>query len=188
MRVLVMTVPESPYLTYLRARIPQLEVVTDTTRSCLDTFIAQLDVIGPDPALRMQDDIILTMDFLAKATQEIHEHPTSVIQFFSMRADDVTVGSRWDRSYMMNQCCYLPHGYAVLLAEFAPKWRAKHPEHPNADDTMLNDWLRSRKEQYWLSVPSLVQHRVAKSRLGARSSKRQSPTFADPDGSDPWLV
>ncbi len=187
MRVVVMTVPESPYLQYLRMRIPQLEIVTDTTRCCLDTFVAQLHRIGPDAALRLQDDIVLTVDFLVKAEAEIRQFPNSVIQFFSMRKDDLTVGSRWDRNYMMNQCCYLPRGYAERLADFAQPWRALHPEHPNADDMVINAWLRSRREPYWLSVPSLVQHRVAKSRLGARSSRRQSPTFCDPDGSDPWL-
>jgi len=180
-RVIVMTVPESPWTAYLQARIPQLEVVMDTTRNHFDTFLASLAHQGEDPALRLEDDIVLTKQFLAKAEAVIAMKPRAVIQFFSMRKDDPTAGSRWDRGFLMNQCCYFPAGYATELLEYAEAWRPAYPDHPSGTDLMVQHWLKGRKEPYWLSVPSLVQHRNTKSRIGARSTYRQSQTFRDPD-------
>jgi hypothetical protein len=169
-------------LDYLRGKLPALEVVFDTTRHSPDTFCAALKLAGTDPILLLEDDIVLTRDFLPKVEavrRQLHRH---VINFFSMRKADLSVGSRWDRSYLMAQCTYYPPRYAASLLAFAPGWRATRPQDERGgSDTMVNAWLRAIRQPYWLSVPSLVQHRNAKSRLGPRSSHRQSPTFVDPD-------
>ena len=192
-RILLQTVPGSEWTAYLCARIPQLEVITDSTGNALDTFLAVLRAAGRDAIVRIEDDIILTREFLPKLAAVIAAHPRHVIQCFSMRQADLTEGSRWDRAYMMNQCVYLPPGYAQAVALFAAGWRverergwddAMRAKTRGGTDSLLRDFLKARKEAYWLSVPSLVQHRDTKSRLGARSSRRQSPTFVDPDVDD----
>ena len=53
-------------------------------------------------------------------------------------------------------------------------------EHPNGTDAMVRDFLKDRKEKYWIHCPSLVDHRQGKSVIDPRrSSKRQSFTFVE---------
>jgi len=180
-RIIVTTMPDSRFISYLLDRLPTLEVVEDTKRDAWDTYMRSLEVQGDDPAIHMEDDILLTRDFAAKAQAVIDKRPDSVIQFFSMRGKDLTVGSRWDRQFAMNQCTYLPAGYPAAFMPFAESW-TRRAENPYGYDTCFNDWLRSRREPYWISVPSLVEHRVAVSRIArSRSSRRQSKTFTDLD-------
>jgi hypothetical protein len=80
----------------------------------------------------------------------------------------------------MAQCFYLPAGYSALIADFKQYW-SEFDAHPTGVDLMVNDFLRLRKEKYWIHIPNLVDHRVAKSLIDPRrSSKRQSKTFTDP--------
>lgn len=47
-------------------------------------------------------------------------------------------------------------------------------------DLMVADWLKGRREKYWIHVPSLVQHRTLPSLIDSRrSTKRQSQTFEE---------
>jgi hypothetical protein len=182
MRVICQTVPGSPWMLYLRAKLPGLIEVVDPHKDAYGNYIRSLEIQGDEPAIHIEDDIILTTHFLAKAEAVIAEHPRDIIQFFSMRKDDATKGSRWDRQFSMNQCTYLPRYTALDIAAYAEPWRTRYPEHRRGGyDLMLRDWLKGRNEAYWLHVPSLVQHREAKSRISPRSSRRQSPTFQEPD-------
>ena len=177
--IICQTVPESPWMVYLRAKIPGLEVVCDQHRDAYNCFIEALTVQGDRAGLQIEDDIILTKNFFAKARAVIDQRPGVVINFFSLR-NDADKGPRWDRRFSMNQCTYYPAGYATQIAEFATRW-----ERPSGNrgyrDTMVRAFLNERDERHWLHTPSLVQHRSAPSRLGPRSTKRQSPTFTDPD-------
>lgn len=181
MRVIVTAMPWSPYLTYLRGRIPPLEVVMDSTLNAFDTFQASLSQQGIDPAIKLEDDALLTRNFLSKAEAVIANGPSVVMQFFSMRKADLVLGSRLDRKYSSNVGMYLPAGYALPLLDYSRAWRAMHPEHPTGYDLMMDDWLKSRSEPHWIVVPNLVDHRKGPSRIGPRSSERKSLTFQDPD-------
>lgn len=153
--------------------------IVDQKRDAMDTFIRSLEAAGTGRVVHMEDDILLCKDFEVKINAAILEHPSSVIQFFSMRGADLTQGSRWEpgRTFLMNQCFYLPEGYSADLLEFAHGW-TRYQEHPTGYDILMQDWLKSRKERYWLHVPSLVQHRDCKSEISPRrSSRRQSTTF-----------
>jgi hypothetical protein len=180
----------APWVPYLQARIPDVEIALDTQRDVWGNFDRALRMQGDDPAIQLEDDIVLTRNFREKAQAVIDSKPASVISFFSMRKDDLTIGSRWDRNFLMLQCTYLPATYARLLREFRVTWvRTDAGPHIGGCDTMIRNFLQSRREKYWISVPSLVEHRVVKSRINPiRSSKRQSKTFVDPDGEAPWLT
>lgn len=173
-------------LEYLSRHIPNLEVVWDQTRNAMDTFLLACSEAGDDPVVRLEDDIVLTKDFVAKVTEVVEQHPETLIQFFSMRKADLTVGSRWENgaSYLMNQCAYYPAGMSRRLIDFyhSPAWQAYTSEHPNGTDFMVQRMLQSEKQQYRLHCPSLVDHLVMKSVIDPRrSSKRQSKTFVDPE-------
>lgn len=172
------------YVRYLKARLPDLEVVWDRGHDATGTFLRALgyDMAGGEGALHLEEDIELTTGFVQKVEDVLAEHGDHLVQFFSCRdTKDLTVGSRWDRDFLMAQCFWLPPGYAAEIRAYSARW-PKHEEHPNGLDLMVGDWLRERRERYWLHVPSLVQHRRGPSMLGPRSSARQSATFTDP-----WL-
>ena len=153
----------------------------DQKKSAIDTFLRSLMMAGNEPCIHMEEDVILTKDFYNKIHNAISERPKSFIQFFSMRKKDLTEGSRWDGNFLMNQCFYAPDGYSKLMLDYFPKWADKKiKDHPNGTDQMVCDFLKSRKEKYWIHCPSLVDHRIAKSTIDPRrSSKRQSLTFID---------
>jgi len=181
MRVIIRAVPErEEFINYLKKHLPEAEWCMDKKRDAMDTFVRAMEMAGDDACLHMEEDVILTERFLGKINAAISRQPDAVIQFFSMRKDDITVGSRYDNNFIMGQCFYLPAGYSALIADFKQYWSGLK-EHPTGVDMMVNDFLRIRKEKYWLHVPSLVEHRVTKSTIDPRrSSKRQSKTFTEP--------
>lgn len=186
-RVIVTAVPErQATVEYLQHHIPHLEVVWDQKRSLMDTFLRACEQTGPDPVIRLQDDIILTRRFLDKAAAVIESHPQDVIQFFSMRKDDLTFGTRWcpGSTYLMNQCFYLPAGLSERLIDFywSPAWSKFHNSHPTGDDSMMAEMFRIERRKYLLFCPSLVDHQRTRSVVNPkRSSARQSLTFTDPE-------
>jgi hypothetical protein len=165
------------FIDYLTRALPTAEWCFDEKRDAMDTFLRALDMAGDGPALHMEDDVVLCEHFLARAAWAVMQRPNTVIQFFSMRKADLDIGSRLDRNFMMTQCFYLPAGYSAALRAYHPDWPARH-EHPTGFDIMIGDWLRLRREPYWVNVPNLVDHRVGPSLINPRrSSRRVSKTF-----------
>ena len=166
----------------MQEQIPHLEICMDTTRnnySAYETFLNCLEMGAGDPVVHLEDDAVLCEDFITKIEAAISWHPRNVIQFFSMRKDDLRIGSRWQSGakYMMNQCHYSPKGFDSSLLAYARVW-PRLKEHPSGYDTMMGDFLKLNKAKYWNHVPNLVDHRIAKSMIDPRrSSKRQSLTF-----------
>ncbi len=162
----------------MRAELPaNAEWVYDTTRNAMDTFFAALDLVGSSAAVHMEDDIILASNFEPRIMQAIAASPSSVIQFFSMRKADRTIGTRLDRNFLMGQCFYLPPNYSAEVRAYHAGWKDRL-RHPTGLDLLVGDFLRSRREQYWIVCPNLVDHVVGVSVIDARrSSKRQSKTF-----------
>lgn len=174
-------VPERErWLPEIAAQIPQLELVCDVTRNPLDTFLLAMLTIGADAAVHVEDDIVLTSHFLEKIEAEISSRPNILQQFFSLRKTDTELGSRLmpGRTFCMAQCFYLPAGYAEAVYDYYPSWPGRVVHGNSGSDLIVAGLLASRREKYWLHVPSLVQHRVARSAADPRrSSKRQSMSF-----------
>lgn len=188
-RMIIRGVPDrTEHINYLKRVLPEAEWCMDK-RYHLDidnkikstlNFIDALMIAGNEPCLHLEEDVIITNNFVEKINKAISERPNELIQFFSMRKADIEIGSRYDNNFMMNQCFYLPSGYGLLIAQYYNTWHRKD-EFPGGYDMMMNDWLKTRKEKYWIHVPSLVEHRVAQSVADKRRSKnRQSKTFIDP--------
>jgi GR25 family glycosyltransferase involved in LPS biosynthesis len=154
-------------------------VIWDETHDAFATWRRVLAAVGDEAAVVLEDDVILTQNWREKVEAVIAVHPGEVIQFFSMRADDLRVGSRSEpgRTYLMNQCHYLPPGAASSLLAYSEDWKERAPEHPTGMDTAMARWMQDNKMRYWLHVPSLVQHRPWKSAIARRSSGRQSRSF-----------
>lgn len=176
LRVMCMSIHE---VRHLLDEVRYLTPIVDRYKDPKETFLRMLESVGDDAGLFMEDDIILCDDFVKKAFDEIRKRPNNVIQFFSMRKDDLTIGSRYitGSKYLMNQCFYLPEGMAKEILEFAKDWKGWEKD-PTGLDTLIASYLKSKKLRYWNVCPNLVDHKVQKSRIDSRrSSKRQSLTF-----------
>ncbi|MDD2286493.1 MAG: hypothetical protein PHQ11_13975 [Paludibacter sp.] len=165
---------------YLQRYLPNAEYLIDVGNA-RDAFLEAMRTAENDAVVHMEEDIWLTQGFQNKIEAVIREHPNEVIQFFSMRKADIEVGSRYEpgRTFMMNQCFYLPEGYSRAILDYFPRWPAKD-EHRAGHDIMIADFLKERKDKYFLSVPSLVDHREGKSLIHPRRpTKRQAKVFED---------
>lgn len=187
-RVIVTAVPQrSTLLPYLQTHIPHLEVVWDQKRNAMDTFLRGCLEAGNDPVLRIEDDILLTRRFLEKTEEVIKNHPDDVIQFFSMRRKDLTIGSRWEpgSTFMMNQCYYLPSGVSRQIYDYywSADWQTKYAKDaPTGYDILMARLFQQQRRRYWLHVPSLVEHLITPSVINPkRPMRRQSLTFTDPE-------
>lgn len=165
------------YLPSIVAEIPNVIIIMDRHRKPMETFLNALSIAGEKPTVHLEDDVILCKDFRVRAERIIEQYPDSVIQFFSMRSDDIKIGQRWDNSFCSSMCFYLPYNYSTLIRRYYPRWERRE-EHPTAYDYLVNDFLRDRKERYLIVVPNLADHRQIKSAINPkRSSKRISRTF-----------
>tara|TARA_R110000796_G_scaffold241528_1_gene363148 strand:+ start:422 stop:979 length:558 start_codon:yes stop_codon:yes gene_type:complete len=183
-RIIIKAVPiRAQFIKYLKLKLPNAEWCFDKNNSAFDTFLRSLDMAGNDPAIHMEEDILLTKDFEIKANSVINQNQNKVIQFFSMRKKDITEGSRLDNNFLMNQCFYAPKNYSKMMLDYFNEWSKQNLKtHPTGTDKMVCDFLKSRREKYLISVPSLVEHRICRSIIDPRrSSKRQSLTFINPD-------
>jgi ParB-like chromosome segregation protein Spo0J len=184
MRIIIKSCGRPEFVNYLKQRLPNAEFCFDQRQDAMDTFIRSLEMAGDEAALHLEDDIILTVNFIKKVEAVINQIGKDVmIQFFSIRPTDLKKGARMDRKFSMNQCTYFPKGYSSSLREFAPAWIENNPKAPTAYDWMMDEWLRSRKEAHYINIPSLVQHRQEISAINkTRSRFRQSKTFIAADG------
>jgi hypothetical protein len=188
-KIIIRGVPDrQEYIDYLNRVLPEAVWCMDTRFYTepdskirhMKNFIDALMMGADTPCVHMEEDIIITKDFINKLNNVITQRPNELIQFFSMRGDDIKKGSRYDNNYIMNQCFYLPAGYGRHIAEYYTRWD-RLAELPSGSDLMINDWLKTRKEKYWIHVPSLVEHRVTRSMIEKRRpQRRQSKTFIDP--------
>lgn len=183
-RVIIKAVKEErpDCVAYLKKHIPEAEFCFDQNRDAMDTFLRSLEMAGKDAVIHMEEDIWLTENWRIKIEEAISEFPEVLIQFFSMRKDDIEVGSRWDygRNFLMNQCVYYPAGLSLAVREYARSWD-KYDTHPTGTDSMVADFLQHYGLKYWIHVPNLVDHREEQSLINSkRSSARTSKTFKDP--------
>ena len=178
MRVIIRAMPaRADCMAYLSKELPNAEWCIDKTQNAMDTFTAALQMAGNDACIHMEEDVVLTYGFMPKILEVINSKRDCVVQFFSMRGADLTIGSRFDSNFMMGQCFYMPPTYSKQLLDYKTVWQ-RIKEHPTGLDTMLADFLKERREKHWIQVPNLVDHKVGKSLIDARrSSKRQSLTF-----------
>lgn len=177
-KFLMRTVGEVDLSGYLK-EIPNLIVIKDRKKNAYDTFQMALSEALGGGAVHLEDDIILCKDFYKRITEIINQHPEDVIQFFSMRKDDLTIGTRYINGsrFLMGQCFYIPKRLSSSLYVYSYNWE-RIKEHPTGLDTMVSDFLKLNKENYLNVVPNLVDHQCVKSRIDPRrSTKRHSLTF-----------
>ncbi|KAF0246280.1 MAG: hypothetical protein FD167_3472 [bacterium] len=185
MKIIIRTHPKrEQYLEYLTKNLPKETIFSDDTseKGARANFINALTLAENDSCLHLEDDILLTTDFLVKINKIVNKYSNFVIQFFSQSNADLVTGSRFDlgKNFLGCLCFYMPPRYSNMLLDYYAGWKDKN-KHIAGYDLWLADWLRSRNEIYYISVPSLVQHRIGESLIYKnKSQERQSKTFIDP--------
>ena len=140
------------------------------------------DMAGESATVQMEDDIILCDFFYDKITKAIAERPNDVIQFYSSRKKDLTVGSRYEYggNFLAHLCYYLPKGMAKEIYKYSFEYEdaCDYGQHRSPNDLVTQTYFKKNKIKYWLHCPNLVNHRIGKSKIDPRrSSKRQSLSF-----------
>jgi len=160
-------------------QIPDAIVYYDEYHDAMKSYLHVCrDVIKGEPAVLLEDDIILTSDFKNKIEAIIGLYPDTLINFFSLSKTHTAPYYKLGREYCMNQCEYFPEGFSLKVVDLYEDWKAKDGDkNPTAYDYLVGyAWGSNRKYLVW--NPSLVQHREVKSIINPRrSTKRQSITF-----------
>ena len=155
------------------------DVANDGARA---NFLNALALAGNESCLHLEDDIYLTQSFLEKVTNVVKKYPNMVIQFYSQNKSDLVTGSRLDTNFLGCLCFYLPANYSAKLLEYFPVWPRKDNQ-PVGSDLMIRAFLKSINKPYFLSIPSLVQHRSGISLIDpSKPQDRQSPSFVESQG------
>lgn len=165
-------------LTEMKKEIPNLVVLVDDKRDAMGNFLNAM-TYSDEPCVHLEDDVILTSNFYEKITDAIKGNEGNVINFFSMRKDDLTKGTRWmaGSTFSMNQCFYLPKGMGLEIAEYYKTSKRKF-EAGAPYDLLMGDYFKENKIHYLIWVPNLVDHVECVSRIDKRrSSRRHSLTF-----------
>lgn len=160
-------------------QIPEAIVYYDHSRNAMQSYLYVCEhIIKGQPAVLLEDDVILTSNFKEKIEAVINQYPKILIKFFDLGKKNVKPHFKKGREYCMNQCEYFPEGFSLKVVEAYKTWKDKEV-HPTAYDFLVGyAWGYSNPYLVW--CPSLVQHRVGKSIISpSRSSKRQSITFEE---------
>ena len=192
MRYIVTAIQErAAFVRYLKQHIPHLEIVEDRERDAMETFLRACVEANNEPVVHLEDDIILTRDFLPKLEAEITAHPHDLLQGFSRSKYDLDLGSRWKAgaSFMSSLCSYLPEGVSseIIAYQKSKEWLALKKPSATTEavgyDWMIAMMLAQSKRRYWLRVPSLVEHTPGLVSMisPSRSKYRQSTSFTDPE-------
>lgn len=183
-RTLIMAVPWNAQRLRNAVRIAQAvgaEIIWDERRDAMYTWRRTLDAAGADPVIILEDDVQLVDGWRDKIEAAIAERPDMVIQFFSLRPSDTESHEEPGRTFMMNQCYYLPANTANRLLAYSRYW----DRDINGYDMCMADWMKANKLKYWMHIPSLVQHQTWASEIHPRRPRnRQAPSFTEesPDG------
>jgi hypothetical protein len=164
----------------LKQQAAPAQVVWDRTKNAFDTWRELLLDIGDRAAIVMEDDVVLTTGWRQQVEAVIDQHRQSLIQFFSLPRKSDEQGPHWEpgRTYLMNQCHYLPPGMATDLVRHSAGWVEAHPDNPTAMDSCMADYLKATGQRYWQHLPSLVQHEPWTSEINPkRPRNRQSRSF-----------
>ena len=145
-------------------------------------FVKSLQMAGDEALVSMEDDAVLCDNFHEKLLAEIAKRPDEIIQFFSRRDKDITVGERYETgaNFNYNICFYLPAGMSKKLLDYNADWIEKNPDRyfGSPYDIMMQEYFKEQKLKYWIVIPNLVDHKEDRSSIDSRRNpRRHSKTF-----------
>ena len=179
MKYLIQNVPQRD-VSILLDQLKDVGLYVDKNKKPLESFIETLKLAKDESALYMEDDIILSKDFIDDTSSFINMNKNNVINFWTLKKSIKETTLMLSSSFMSNLCVYFPNHHIKGLIDFYNKGWSGIKEHPTGMDLMVRDYLVATKTKYWLYQPSLVQHKKIVSAINPKRSKyRQSITFKD---------
>ena len=168
-----------PFVEEILQQVPDAIVYYDEFGDAMKSYLYVCDhIIAGQPAVLLEDDIILTQNFKQKIEDVISEYPKILITFFSLSKKYTTPHFKKGREYCMSQCEYFPEGFSLKVVDAYKNWPQRETD-PTAYDYLVG-YAWGANKPYLVWCPSLVQHRQVKSIIDPkRSSKRQSITFEE---------
>lgn len=156
-------------------------VVWDHTHSPFTTFREALREFADGPGILLEDDVTLAPNWRDRVESVVSDHPLDVVRFFSYYSRDRELGSRRmpGHTYSQNQCVYFP---SRLAHDFVTYTNTRWQGSVTAEmyhDIIFGRFLTHRRQDYWLHVPSLVQHLPLPSAVSPTRRTRTSPTFEE---------
>ena len=81
------------------------ELLIDKDHRYIDFFIEQLERLGTEDCVIIEDDCVLCKDFDKRINEAISKFPNKIINFFQLPSMKYFTTYESD-SYLMNQCTY----------------------------------------------------------------------------------
>lgn len=177
------------FIRRLRSAIPDLIEINGGLAT--DTYIKSLRELGMEAGMILEDDCIIPDRFMERVDAEIAKRPDDIINFFSRRSDDLTIGERYINggSYSYNVCTYFPKHICTSIADFIEAKYLVGSLDSSDTDIGFQQWMKLNKRRYWQVVPNTVDHAKGPSSIDtSRQWDRSSKTFKylDKDESE-WL-
>lgn len=158
-------------------QIPYVKLI-DKEHRYIDFFIDELERVGNEDCVIIEDDCILCRNFKERIEAVISQYPDKIINFFQFPGNKY-FKTHESSQYLMNQCTYYPKNLSKKLAQ---EMRKVHEEFPKfSTDEVENVALNNLNETHIKYRPCLVQHLNIDSLLNhpIESARRRTPFFID---------
>lgn len=134
-------------------QIPYVKLI-DKDHRYIDFFVDELERVGDEDCVIIEDDCVLCKDFKKRIETVISQYPNKIINFFYWGQQYFK--TRESDDYVQNQCTYYPKG---LSKKLAVEMRKVHKEFPNlCTDQCECIALKRMNETHIQYRPCLVQH------------------------------
>lgn len=152
------------------------ELLIDKNHEYINFFIDQLERVGVEDCVIIEDDCVLCKDFKRRIEEVISQYPNKIINFFQLPSNKWFMTYESD-SFLMNQCTYYPKDLSVKLAK---TMREVYKDNLGlSTDQVENLALKEMNETHIKYRPCLVQHLNFHSLLNHAIECRRTPFFVD---------
>ncbi len=158
-------------------QIPYIKLI-DKEHRYIDFFVDELEKVGIEDCVIIEDDCVLCKDFKNRIESIIAKYPNKIINFFQYPGNKY-FKTHESTQYLMNQCTYYPRGLSKKLAREMRKVHRDFPKY--STDEVENVALINLNETHIKYRPCLVQHLNIDSLLNhpVEQDKRRTPFFID---------
>ena len=154
----------------------EYELLVDKEHRYIDFFVDELERVGKDDCVIIEDDCVLCKDFKSRIEKVISKYPNKIINFFQYPCMDY-FKTYEDDYFLQNQCTYYPKNLSIKLAK---KMRKVHRQFPELCTDQVEDLaLKELKLTHIKYRPCLVQHLNFHSFLNHDVNKLRTPYFID---------
>lgn len=134
-------------------QIPYIKLI-DKEHRYIDFFVDELERVGVEDCVIIEDDCVLCKDFKQRIEDVIAQYPDRVINFFYWA--EKYFKTKEGNDFVQNQCTYYPKGFSQILAREMRKAHRDYPHLPT--DRVESVALKRLGIKHIQYRPCLVQH------------------------------